>query len=66
MLFQEGIVEAAPAGRLMATTRFRNLPVHANGEVDEDRVLPVLHGPLSDLDDLVTALRERCRSDLGE
>ena len=30
--------------RLAAMARFRNLPVHGYAEVDDDRVIEILHG----------------------
>lgn len=49
---------------MMAMARFRNLLVHAYADVDEERVLEILHSSISDLDRFVDLLRERFRSDL--
>ena len=66
VLRDEGVVDAGLADRLMAMARFRNVLVHAYAEVDEDRVLQILHGSVSDLDEFVAALRRRFRSELAE
>lgn len=66
VLRDEGIVDAELAERLMAMARFRNVLVHAYADVDEARVLQILHGSVSDLDQFVAAPRERFRSELEE
>lgn len=66
VLRDEGLVDEELAERLMAMARFRNLLVHAYADVDEERVLRILHGSLSDLDRFVELLRERFRSELED
>jgi uncharacterized protein YutE (UPF0331/DUF86 family) len=64
VLRDEGLLDEELAERLMAMARFRNLLVHAYADVDEDRVLRILHTSLSDLDQFVRILRQRFRSEL--
>lgn len=64
VLRDEGLLDEELAERLMAMARFRNLLVHAYADVDEERVLRILHGSLSDLDRFVELLGERFRSEL--
>jgi uncharacterized protein YutE (UPF0331/DUF86 family) len=64
VLEKEGVLPSDLADRLTAMARFRNLLVHAYAEVDEVRVLRILHTSLSDLDRFVEILRERFRSEL--
>lgn len=61
----EGLLDEELAERLMAMARFRNLLVHAYDEVDEERVLRILHTSVSDLDRFVEILKKRFRSELG-
>lgn len=65
VLRDEKVVAAELADRLMAMARFRNVLVHLYAEVDEERVLKILRGSLSDLDAYVEALRKRFASELG-
>lgn len=64
VLRDEGLLEGELAERLMAMARFRNLLVHAYADVDEERVLRILHTSLSDLDRFVEILKQRFRSEL--
>lgn len=64
VLEKEGVLPSDLTDRLTAMARFRNLLVHAYAEVDEVRVLRILHTSLSDLDRFVEILRERFRSEL--
>ena len=63
-LAEEGVLPPDLADRLMAMARFRNVLVHLYAEVDEERVLQILRGPLSDLDEFVTSLQERFAQNL--
>lgn len=65
VLWDEGVIGAELADRLMAMARFRNVLVHLYAEVDERRVLEILRGSLGDLDAFVDALRRRFAEDLG-
>lgn len=65
VLRDEGLLDHELAERLMAMARFRNLLVHAYADVDEERVLRILHTSLSDLDHFVELLRRRFRNELG-
>jgi uncharacterized protein YutE (UPF0331/DUF86 family) len=64
VLRDEGSVDEELAERLVAMARFRNLLVHAYADVDEDRVLRILHTSLSYLYEFVRILRQRFRSEL--
>lgn len=64
VLRDEGLLDRELAERLMAMARFRNLLVHAYADVDEERVLRILHTSLSDLDRFVEILKQRFRSEL--
>ena len=64
VLRDEGLLEAPLADRLMAMARFRNVLVHLYAEVDEERVLKILRGSLSDLDAFVDVLRARFAAEL--
>jgi uncharacterized protein YutE (UPF0331/DUF86 family) len=63
VLRDEGLIDAGLADRLMAMARFRNVLVHMYADVDEDRVLAVFRGSLSDPDELVHVIERRFVSD---
>lgn len=65
VLRDEKLVEADLAERLMAMARFRNVLVHAYAEVDEARVLDILHESVGDLDAFVRALKLHFESELS-
>lgn len=63
-LGDEGVLPPDLTDRLMGMARFRNVLVHLYAEVDEERVLQILRGPLNDLDEFVASLRERFAQDI--
>lgn len=64
VLRDEQVLDPELAERLMAMARFRNVLVHMYAEVDEERVLQILRGPIGDLDLFVARVRERFARDL--
>jgi uncharacterized protein YutE (UPF0331/DUF86 family) len=56
VLRDERILTAELADNLMAMARFRNVLVHLYADVDEERVLSILRGSLTDMDEFVDSI----------
>lgn len=56
VLAESSWLDAGLAGRLAEMARFRNLLVHGYAQVDDDRVIDILHSSLDDLADYLAAI----------